>query len=187
MAATFAPGTTTPNDANEAAYVIGSNPQGSYPAALVAGTPIGPASTFDYQEGNNFQGGGKWIRANRLLDEDATQIDQALGGRPASGVQVPSSGPNFDGLAGQVRYLGLKMDLNNAAPSGAGPFNYGWVGVRIDNEADATGAVVGWGYETVAGMPIGAGQVPEPGSILIALMGSALVCSRYVWKRVLGR
>jgi hypothetical protein len=187
MAVTFAPGSTTPNDANEAAYVIGANPQGSYPAALLAGTPIGPSSTFDYQEGNNFQGGGKWIRANRLLDEDATQIDQALGGRPASGVQVPLNGPNFDGLAGQVRYLGLKMDLNNAAATGAGPFNYGWVGIRIDNETDATGAVVGWGYETVPGMPIGAGQVPEPGSILMALLGSVLVCSRYVWKRVLGR
>jgi hypothetical protein len=187
MAATFAPGATTPNDANQSAYVIGTNPQGSYPAALTAGTLIGPASTFDFQEGNNFQGGGKWIRANRLLDEDATQIDQFLGGRPASGVQVPLNGPNFDGLAGQVRYLGLKMDLNNASPTDAGPFNYGWIGVRIDNEADATGAVVGFGYETVPGMPIRAGQVPEPSSILIGLMAGILLCSRCVWKRILGR
>jgi hypothetical protein len=186
MAATFPPQASTPNDANEAAYVI-SGQQGSYPAALTAGTLIGPGSTFDFQEGNNFQGGGKWIRANRLLDEDATQIDQVLGGRPASGVQVPFDGPNFDGLAGQVRYLGLKMDLNNASATSAGPFNYGWVGVRIDNESDATGAVVGFGYETVPGMPIRAGQVPEPSSILIALMCGVLVCSRYVWKRVLGR
>ena len=41
-----------------------------------------------------FQGSGKWIRANRLIDEDATQIDQILGGQPPSGVQVPFSGPN---------------------------------------------------------------------------------------------
>ncbi|HEX7778597.1 MAG TPA: PEP-CTERM sorting domain-containing protein, partial [Vicinamibacterales bacterium] len=182
----FLNGVSPRNDANEAAYVI-NGPQGSYPAALTAGTPIGPASAFDFQEGSNFQGSGKDIRANRLLDEDATQIDQVLGGQPASGVQVPFNGPNFDGLAGAVRYLGLKMDLNNAAPTAAGPFNYGWIGVRITNEADATGEVVGWGYETVPGQPIGAGQVPEPSSIILGLMGGALVCSRYVWKRIIGR
>ncbi|HJQ78917.1 MAG TPA: hypothetical protein VJ828_03130, partial [Lacipirellulaceae bacterium] len=82
QAATFPPNMTTPNDANESAYVINPNMQGSYPAAFTFGTPIGPTSSFDWQESNNFQSGGKWIRANRLIDEDATQIDQILGGRP---------------------------------------------------------------------------------------------------------
>lgn len=181
QAATFPPGATVPNDANESAYVIDPNVQGSYPAALTLGTPIGPASAFDWQESNSFQGSGKWIRANRLIDEDATQIDQVLGGQPLSGVQIPFNGPNFVGLGGEVRYLGLKMDLNNT-----NQFKYGWVGLRITNEADATGEVVGWGYETSGG-PIRAGQVPEPGSILIALLGGGLLCSRYVWKRILGR
>jgi hypothetical protein len=58
------------------------------------------------------------------------------------------------------------MKLNGSAQA-----NYGWIGVRIDNEADATGAVVGYGYETT-GLPILAGQVPEPGSMLIAAFGS---------------
>jgi hypothetical protein len=178
QAATFPANMTTPNDANESAYVINPNVQGSYPAALTFGTPIGPASSFDWQESNNFQSGGKWIRANRLMDEDATQIDQILGGRPASGVQVPFNGPNFDGLGGDVRYLGLKMDLNNT-----NSFNYGWVGVRITNEADATGEVVGWAYQTVPTVPILAGAVPEPSTILAALFGGATVVGCFLGRR----
>jgi hypothetical protein len=163
----FQDGATPRNDASNSAYVI-SGPQGSYPAALTAGTLIGPTSTFDWQETDNFQASGKWIRANRLIDEDATQIDQVLGGRPASGVQVPFSGPNFTGLNGDVRYLGLKMELNNS-----GLTNYGWVGIRIDNQADATGAVVGYGYQTLPDVPIAAGAVPEPQSLLMGIAGIA--------------
>ena len=178
QAATFPPNMTTPNDANESAYVINPNMQGSYPAALTFGTPIGPTSSFDWQESNNFQSGGKWIRANRLIDEDATQIDQILGGRPASGVQVPFNGPNFDSLGDEVRYLGLKMDLNNT-----NQFNYGWVGVRITNEVDATGEVVGWAYETLPGVPILAGAVPEPITILTALFGGAMILGGFLGRR----
>ena len=177
MATPFLDGATTRNDANEAAYVI-TGPQGSYPAALTLGTPIGPASTFDFQESGNFQGSGKDIRANRLIDEDATQIDQVLGGQPVSGVQVPFNGPNFVGLAGQVRYLGLKMELND------GPTNYGWIGVRITNEADATGEVVGWGYETLPGVAILAGAaVPEPSTITSVLLGGAAIAG-FLWRRL---
>jgi hypothetical protein len=179
QAATFSDGVTPRNDANISAYVIDPNVQGSYPAALTLGTPIGPLSSFDYQESNNFQGSGKWIRANRLLDEDATQIDQVLGGRPTSGVQVPLNGPNFDGLAGAVRYLGVKMELNNS-----GLTNYGWVGIRIDNEADATGAVVGYAYETLPGVPIAAGNVPEPGSIMLAATGGLAILGAAARRRL---
>jgi hypothetical protein len=181
QATPFSDGATARNDANNSAYVI-NGAQGSYPAALTAGTLIGPASTFDFQESDNFQGSGKWIRANRLIDEDHTQIDQMLGGRPASGVQVPSNGPNFVGLGGQVRYLGVKMELNNS-----GVENYGWIGVRILNEADATGELVGYGYETIPGVPIGAGQVPEPGSGVLGLSGLVVICGRYFRKRIVGR
>ena len=177
QATPFMDGATARNDANESAYVI-TGPQGSYPAALTLGTPIGPASTFDFQESANFQGSGKDIRANRLIDEDATQIDQILGGQPASGVYLPTNGPNFLGLAGQIRYLGLKMDLNNANLT-----NYGWIGIRILNEADATGEVVGWGYETVPGVPILAGNVPEPSTIMSALLGGAMV-GGFIWRRL---
>src|SRR3954471_7629740 len=129
QATPFSDGASARNDANNAAYVI-NGPQGSYPAALTAGAPIGPLRTFDFQETDNFQGSGKWLRANRLIDEDATQIDQTLGGRPATGVQVPTNGPSFTGLVPtDVRYLGVQMELNNS-----GSFNYGWIGLRITNQ-----------------------------------------------------
>jgi hypothetical protein len=41
----------------------------------------------------------------------------------------------------------------------ANAIHYGWIGIRITNEADATGEVVGWGYETEAGVSILAGEV----------------------------
>src|SRR5215213_3976481 len=62
QATPFLDGVTTRNDANNAAYVIVPNQQGSYPAALTLGTPIGPLSSFDFQESGNFQGSGKDIR-----------------------------------------------------------------------------------------------------------------------------
>lgn len=168
--------------------MINPNVIGSYPAALAAGTPIGQSSAFDFQEGDNFAASGKWIRANRLIDEDATQIDRVLGSRPASGVQVPLNGPNFLGLGGQVRYLGLKMDLNDANTSdAAGGFNYGWVGIRITNEADATGEVVGFAYETQPGVSIAAGAVPEPGSIVSAMIGGLLFVGCFLRRRLFRR
>jgi hypothetical protein len=181
QATPFSDGATARNDANNSAYVI-TGPQGSYPAALSLGSTIGPASTFDFQESDNFQGSGKWIRANRLIDEDATQIDQVLGGQPASGVQVPFGNPGFAGLTpADVRYLGVKMELNNT-----GLTNYGWIGIRITNAADATGEVVGYAYETLPDVPIAAGNVPEPATIGGALIGLAMVFS-VCWRRLVRR
>jgi hypothetical protein len=150
--ATFAPGIGPANDPWQAAYIINGEP-GAYPAALASGTPIGPGQTFDFQEGTDFLDTGKTIRANRLIDEDQTQIDQVLGGLTPEQVQIPTDGPNFLGLGGEVRHLGLKMELNSTDQ-----FNYGWIGIRIDNEADATGAIVGYAYESTPGVEILAGD-----------------------------
>ena len=140
---------------------------------------IGPASFFDFQEGNNFNGTGRWIRANRMMDEDATQIDQVLGGRTPAQVQIPTDGPNFGSVVGEVDYLGLRMKLNGSAE-----YNYGWVGIRIDNQADATGAVVGYAYETTQGSPINAGVVPEPSTALLAALGGATLNGTMIRRRL---
>lgn len=163
--ATFPLNGTEANDTFNAKYVIGSNVQGSYPAALEANTLIGPGSNLDFQETGGF-GSGLTIRANRLIDEDATTLDQGLGGLTPAQVQVPFDGPNFLGLNGEVRYLGVQMDFENKDFD-----HYGWIGIRIDNEEDATGAVVGWAYDTTPFASIRAGQIPEPGSIVMAALG----------------
>jgi hypothetical protein len=177
---TFDTNGTFPNDTADAGYVIPTLTQGDYPAALTAGTAIGPTSSIDYQEGDNFQGTGRTIRANRLIDEDAGQCDQALCGLSAAQVQVPTNGPNFLGLGGETRYLGVRMDFQSA-----GTVTYGWIGVRITNEADATGEVVGWAYNDSGGA-IRAGQVPEPSAVLTALGGAMITCC-FLWRRLFGR
>jgi hypothetical protein len=185
QATPFSDGTTARNNANDSAYVVNPNVDhpnglGSYPAALTLGTPIGPSSLFDWQEGNNFNNTGKWIRANRLIDEDHGQIDEVLGGQPASGIQLPYSGPNFTGLSSSdVRYLGVKMNLNNT-----GAINYGWIGIQITNEADATGNVVGWAYQTTPGQAITAGVVPEPSSAILGAVGGAFLTGGLLVRRL---
>ncbi|MEX2172252.1 MAG: hypothetical protein WD851_23230 [Pirellulales bacterium] len=165
--ATFPLNGTMANDTFNAKYVTNTNLAGSYPAALEQNALIGPGSNLDWQEGDSFEGSGKTIRANRLIDEDATTLDQVVGGLTPAQVQVPFDGPNFIGLAaGEVRYLGVQMDFENTNFD-----HYGWIGIRIDNEADATATVVGWGYETTPFTAIRAGQIPEPGSIVMAALG----------------
>jgi hypothetical protein len=145
---------TVANDNGDFAYVTTTTGVlGEYPAALGLGTPIGPDSPFDFQEGDNFNSTMRTIRANRLIDEDAGQVDMTIGGLTSDQIEIPTNGPNFLGLGEEAGYLGVKMDLN-----GTGDINYGWIGVRITNEADATGEVVGWGYQTDAGAAILAGE-----------------------------
>ena len=154
---TFELNGTDPNDTFDSAYIIPIQ-QGDYPAALLAGTEIGPLSMFDFQEGDNAFSTGTTIRANRLIDEDDGQVDMVLGGLSDAEIYHATNGPNFLGLGGQVRYLGVKMDFQSVGGMDASAVNYGWIGIRITNEADATGEVVGWGYETDAGVSILAGD-----------------------------
>ena len=176
---TFDPNGNPLNNTADAAYVI-NGPAGSYPAALTARTLIGPASTFDFQEGDNFDGTGQTIRANRLIDEDAGQCDEAICGLTPAQTYDPTSPANFTGLGGEVRYLGVRMN-----PQSAGGVEYGWIGIRITDEANATGEVVGWAYETSGGS-IRAGQVPEPSGIVAALGGLLAACC-FLWRRMFGR
>jgi hypothetical protein len=178
-------GTPQNNDSWVLSFSSTSSPGGSggYVVALKAGDMVGasgtsslvPGTIWDYQEGENFQGTGLSIRANRLIDEDAGQIDQVLGGKTPDQIFVPF-GPqpefpeldDFVGLAGATRYVGVRVDLNDVAEPGLNSnsnpnpetkFWYGWIGVRIDNEADATGVVTAWAYESQQGVAIAAGDI----------------------------
>ena len=70
------------------------------------------------------------------------------------------------------------MDLN-----GTGQINYGWIGIRITNAADATGEVVGYGYETTPGIGLLAGHVPEPTTLFSALFGGVMAVGMF-WRRL---
>jgi hypothetical protein len=180
--ATFPLNSTTANGTSDAGWVAVNTTDTNYPAALAIGTPIGPASPFITFQESNAYAGSKTIRANRLIDEDHGQIDTILGGLSPAQLQPATNGPNFLGLGGAVRYLGVKMNLN-----GTGKINYGWIGVQITSDDDATANVVGYGYETVPGTPIAAGAVPEPGTLAILMTGGAMllgaIMGRRWWRR----
>ncbi len=175
-------GTVQNGDSNYLAFTNSFGDQGGYVVALKAGDMIGGATMdaglvagtrWDFQEGDNFLGGGTTIRANRLIDEDMGQIDAAL--NPSEPLTLPF-GPqpefplldDFIGNNGEERFVGVRIDLNDAGFGGLNNSNmpnqwwYGWIGIRIDNEADATGTVTGWAYETTMGMAIEAGDVGTP-------------------------
>ena len=131
---------------------------GFYGAAVTAGESIGPiapgVTVWGFGESDNAHGvTGLYQRTNRLIDEDAGQIDQSVGRT----TQVPTEPSEWLGLNGQVRYVGTRIDLNNEG-NGESVLHYGWIGIRITNEADATGEVVGYAYETEPDTPIIAGD-----------------------------
>lgn len=173
-------GTPANSDSEFLTFTNSFGDQGGYAVGLKAGDLIGATGSsanglvegtrWDFQEGDSFLGTGTRIRANRLIDEDAGQIDTAL--QPSKPLTIPF-GPqpefplldDFIGNNGEVRYLGVRLDLNDAGRTGlnnnANQYWYGWIGVRIDNEADATGTITGWAYETTKGVSIVAGDVGE--------------------------
>jgi hypothetical protein len=205
-------GTARNNDAAVLSFTNDLGDLGGYAVALKAGDVIGgsyanptgsfvPGTIWDWQEGDNFLGGGTYIRANRLIDEDATQIDANAGRLVTQPLGPQPEFPDLDdfvGLNGEVRYLGVRVDLNDAAEPGLNNNNpttnpdfhqhnwYGWIGVRITNEDDATGEVVGWGYETEQGVSImaGAASAPIPGDY--NGNGAVDAADYVVWRNNLG-
>ena len=179
-------GTPANSDSEVLNFTNSFGDQGGYAVGLKAGDVIGATGTnasgtmynglvegtrWDFQEGDSFLGTNTRIRANRLIDEDQGQIDTAL--QPSKPLTIPF-GPqpefpaldDFIGSNGEVRYLGVRIDLNDAGHasfnSDANQYSYGWIGIRIENEADATGTVTGWAYESTLGVSIVAGDVGTP-------------------------
>jgi hypothetical protein len=68
---------------------------------------------------------------------------------------------------GQQAYMGVEFEL----PDG---IHYGWVWLSV-SETVASGSVGGFAYESEPGMPIIAGAVPEPSSILLLGIGTLAI------------
>ncbi len=172
------PGAAFPGNNMDAEYLTDAS--GNYPSVLSLGDAVGPGSpgVFEFQETEQAGGGFDLTRrSNRLIDEDNGTIDSNVG----TLVLPHVDSPNWLGLNGDVGYLGLRIRLNDAPE-----FNYGWVGVRVTNEADATGEVVGFGYNSVPGEAIPAG-VPEPGTALMAAFGGAAIVGAGLSRRLRGK
>ncbi|QEG36401.1 hypothetical protein [Bythopirellula goksoeyrii] len=178
----FAPfplnGTVQNGDSQYLAFTNSFDDLGGYAVGLRAGDMIGATgassdslvagTVWDFQEGTGFLGGSTTIRANRLIDEDQGQIDINEGTAVTLPFGQQPEFPDLDdftGNNGEERFVGVRVDLNDATSG----FNtmpdqwwYGWIGIQIDNDADATGTVTGWAYETTPGVAIEAGDIGTP-------------------------
>ena len=66
---------------------------------------------------------------------------------------------------GKTAYMGVQFDID-------GQTHYGWMHLR----SEVSGSTVyGFAYNTVPGQPILAGQVPEPGTVALLLVGGSLI------------
>jgi hypothetical protein len=138
------------NGGTGAAYVQGA---GTFPASLASGATIGPGQTY----GNAFNGNV----TNQLIDED---YDNNGAFESYTGNFTP------DNVAGNVEYIGVKFRLND---NEFGDLHYGWIGIDFTNQADLTGVVTGYAYETTPDTAILAGAVPEPSGLALLALGAA--------------
>ncbi len=52
-----------------------------------------------------------------------------------------------------------------------GPTHYGWLAMTPNNTGVGTGTIHSWAYESIPGVSIPVGAVPEPGTVGLALLG----------------
>ena len=137
------------NGANNEGYVIGD--ANNFPAALAAGTLIGPD--------NNYNNGFLNHVSDQIADEDFNN-DNTLDDPIQTNFQI-------DSVAGNTQYVGVRFRVNDT-----GDDRFGWIGIDITNGDDLTGVVTGYAYDDT-GAPINAGQVPEPAGLALLALGAA--------------
>jgi len=86
----------------------------------------------------------------------------AIGGQAVFDGQYFYSG-NF---SGKDAFIGLRFQSG-------GNIYFGWIEVA-NNVNIASGQVLGWAYETTPGTPIVAGQVPEPSTVALVILGGGV-------------
>ena len=127
------------------------------------------------QDTDNYLSGGTIRRANRLIDYDSG-VDELGTWDP------PAGNGNFLGNEGVIQYLPFQIEFDTSTPA----VNLGWIGVRITDDATASGELVGYAYETVPNTPIDMGAVPEPGTVALAALGSITLCGSWMARRLRG-
>jgi MYXO-CTERM domain-containing protein len=119
-----------------------------------------------FQPARNGAGNTDAIRSLAL----GTLVDSSLSYATGNGVSDGHLGSGPDQFPnGGTGYLGF-------AWTSEGLTRYGWMELMLTNNQDDGAAfdptVVQWAYESQPGTPIQVGTIPEPGSVLLAVLGA---------------
>ncbi|QDV74298.1 PEP-CTERM sorting domain-containing protein [Botrimarina mediterranea] len=106
----------------------------------------------------------RYLNAGDLID-DALTID--------NGYQVLRLDGSFDNFTGTRGYAAVRFDIPGGSP------HYGYLDVAV-NDSGSQLTLFGGAYESVSGVGIRAGAVPEPAGLGLLAMGAAGVAA---WRR----
>jgi len=112
------------------------------------------------------------LNQGEQISSSLNPVYQWYGGNATLGAQAIFDGQYFyaGNFSAKDAFIGLEFQ--------AGGNNYfGWMEVTNDFNI-AAGQVIGWAYETIPNTPILAGQVPEPSSVALFILGGAAMLCR---------
>jgi hypothetical protein len=98
-----------------------------------------------------------------------TSVDNSSNFAPGSSASIQTHiGPAPDQFhVNAPAYAGFAFEMTPG-----GPTHYGWALLTVNNTGVGTGTIHSWAYESVPGLAIAAGTVPEPGTLGLAVLGS---------------
>lgn len=134
-------------------------PQGPYQGAFV---PFTPGRVVGFTDGLSY--------ASVLSEGDVIDADTTSGGPFQASLAFGAGNPNAEFNDVEGGFLGLAFAIGSDV-------HFGWVRVDIDN-ANAVFNVVDFAYESVAGVGITAGAIPEPSTLGLLAAGAAGLAAR---------
>ena len=160
---------------------------GVYVNIQTLGTSFNQPADFDTSPWLNLDFGGVDISNGVLITPivigvGLDQVSNLSGGSTVGPAGIFASGPNASTThlgpavdqfqSNTPGYIGFSF---NASP--AGPTNYGWMRISINDSGTGNGTVHDWAYEDVASTSLPAG-VPEPTGLALRLWGISSVLLR---------
>lgn len=114
------------------------------------------------------------------LETPAEWYDEESGGLFVSCMAVGPDEVLCIGLwppEGLIGYFGLQFYIDDNV-------HYGWIMMDFTDFGTAGGNIVGWAYESNPDTPIMAGVIPEPGTLLLVLLGMVFIIWRFRYSRL---
>lgn len=133
--------------------------------------------------------GGVDVANSPLLLPIVTGTSQIVNLAP--GTLIDDTGNYVAGESGSSTHVGPASDQFQIGTPGligfefetatSGPYLYGWARMTVNNEGPGT--IVDWAYDDTPGTSIQAGEVPEPSTMALGLLGLCATLTRRARRR----